>query len=103
MLLNETEQRILKALNNCSFLPSSYDKKIANSGMKDASPLQQWNLHRLCIRYRKQINNNALLLYSQDYMKNNPTAPLSRRESEKLIRRAKKDKKTPPPAEPTLL
>lgn len=90
MLLNETELRILKALSNCSFLLGSFDKKMANSELTEVSPLQQWNLHRLCVKYRKQINDSALLLYSQNFLRGQPEKPLSRRDAEKLFKKSKK-------------
>ncbi len=94
MFLSETERNILTALGNCSFLPGSFEKKFSRDlDWKDVSPLQQWHLHRLCIRYRKQIGNDILLTVSQNFIACNPEAPLTRREANKIARKAAKDKK----------
>ncbi len=94
MILSETERNILKALANCSFLPGSFENKFPKEiDWKDVSPLQQWHLHRLCIKYRKQIANDIFLPVSQNFITCHPEAPLSRREAQKIVRKAAKEKK----------
>jgi len=82
------------ALARCRFLPGSREKKfardIAGIDSSKLSPLQIWNLHRLCIRYRKQIGQPHLIMQSNIYMMHNPTPPMSRREAQKQINKALK-------------
>ncbi len=93
MKLTDTEIQILNALKDCRYLPGSFEKKFSRElDPEHVSPLQQWNLHRLCVKYRKQIGNDILLVLSRSFMARNPKAPLARRESERLAKKALKSK-----------
>ena len=98
-----TEQIILKALRCVTFLPGSFDKRfIKGADENNLSPLQKWMLHKMCVKYRRQIDNKVLLDISKSFLLVNPNKPLSRRESEKIIRTAKKsDQQKPLPPQIT--
>lgn len=93
MIATSTELQILVALQACSFLPGSFDKKFpGNVDVLNVSPLQQWWIYKLGYKYRKQIGNPALAVICKQFIDSHDQ-PLSKKESQKLLR-----KTTCPPA-----
>lgn len=89
MKANDNEILIVLALQRCSFQPGSFDKSLPKLiDLNNVSPKQQYWIYKLGYKYRKQIGNDYLELVCKNYL-NSHSEPLSRKESQKIIRNCK--------------
>ena len=73
-----TEIEIVVALRNCKFLPGSFDKKFSkNVDVNNISIIQQWWIHKLGYKYRKQIKNERIQSACEKFLEENPNPPLN--------------------------
>ncbi len=91
------EEIILRRLHNCTFLPGSWTKRFVMECKQPFSPLQIWHIHKIGFIYRKQIGNLKLTAVSQKFLSETPEPPISRKQAEKILRKAKKEKPEEPP------
>lgn len=92
MKADRFERQVINALKGCRYLPGSFDKKFARDiNPDDISPLQQYYIYKNGYKYRKQIGLLYMESMCEQYLKNNQK-PLSRKESERVIKRALKSK-----------
>lgn len=95
MILTRIEMYILEHLRCCRFQPGSFEKKLSRDlDPENVSPLQRWYLYKFGFKYRKQIGSSWLAGICENFIANN-SKPMSRRESEKLIRKAIRKKDEP--------
>jgi hypothetical protein len=98
MKLDRIEIDILEQLRCCRFQPGAFEKKLSRDlDPENVSPLQRWYLYKFGFKYRKQIGSTWLAGICENWLAKNPQ-PMSRKESEKTIRRALKASDTPPSA-----
>lgn len=104
MKASTIEHILIVDLADCRFQAGSFDKKFVRElDVNNISPLQQWWIYYLGFKYRKQIGDPRKERICKLYLDNNQK-PLSRKESEKILRKAKKEKKElPPPMQQTKL
>lgn len=96
MKASQTERDILAELCGCRYLPGSFDKKFPREvDPENMSPLQRWWIYKQGFKYRKQIGSIVLAAVCQKFLAENPDKPLSRKESEKMLKRAMKEAKQP--------
>lgn len=90
MEATKTEIQILNCLLQCSFQPGSFDKKFPKDiNPLNISPLQKYWIHKLGYKYRKQIGSDILEAICKNYIDSTPE-PLSRKQSEKILKQASK-------------
>ena len=92
MNATETERVIINALKSCRYQPGIFDKKFPSQiDVNNISPRQQYFIYKLGYKYRKQIGSAKLESICKNYITRNKE-PLSRRDSEKILRKVKKIK-----------
>jgi len=98
MKATSEEIQLINKLRGCRFLPGSFDKKfIRDINTENISALQHWWIYKLGFKYRKQIGDTFSEVKCRGFLHANPNPPMSRKQSEKLLRLVKKDKPEQPP------
>lgn len=91
MKANDIEEGIINLLRHCTFSTGSFDKKFVHQvNVQDISPLQKYWIYKLGHKYRRQIANDVCANLCKNFLDHNP-APISRKESERIIKKLLKD------------
>jgi hypothetical protein len=85
------EKQLIEKLSACRFLPGSFEKKfVRDLNLDNISALQHWWIYKLGFKYRKQIGDQISEVMCRGFIHANPEPPMSRKESEKILRKINK-------------